>query len=356
MDLKISNFNLTLFKKLIEESMIVNNQLIIEVSSKDVKCCSLSHDKTLLKMWTLPLEQLIETPQIKAPKLSKMPSAAEIAEFDNIFNTNSSTDDLVTEVQNAEASVKKAATEPELFPSEKQSQKFDFKPFDVFILRAEHFKKFLDVHSNVNVSVEFAWQQSGDNDRKMAAEFVINSTIDGEGSLSTKYILSTDEMITTKITDIQKAIDKLTPEDNMYSVVLTTPQIQSVRNMVKSLHKANPINVPYLNIVVDPIKFTINISDAVFNIDYKLSTTNVKVLPKKPHNFSIFKSDFASFGNHDFTIYLREDANYALFLNPVIKCVTTFLPEEQTKDGGDAAFDSLGDASIDNINVDDYFN
>lgn len=344
-DLRINNFNLGAFRSLIEESMIVNNQLIMSLSSDDAKCCAMSVDRTLLKMWSVPLSQLIGQAPPKLSKLSKLPTAEDIAEFDNIFSPN------IDEID-APAKPEEEKPKPKTKSKPAPTETLKFDEFDLFVLRAEHFKKFLDVHSDVDVSIDFNFQES-DEQRKRAAEIIINSTIDGEGRLSTKYILSTDEMITMKIVDadIQRVIEKMEPTDDMYSVVLNSHQISTVRNMIRSLNKANPINIPYLNIVVDPTKFTINISDTVFNLDYKLSTTNIKTLPKNKHEFSIFKSDFAAFGNHDFTLYLKEENNYVILLNPVIKCVSTFLPEEQTSNPVESGITSL---DMD-INIDSYF-
>jgi hypothetical protein len=342
-DLTLKNFNLSLFKSLIDESMIVNNQIVMSLSDKEVKCCAMSTDKTLMKMWSIELSKLLDVETAKPSKLSKLPTVEEIAEFDNIFASN--VEDLG----------QPTVTETEMFPEavveqpKKETPKFD--EFDLFILRCEHFKKFLDVHSTENVTIDFNFQVSNDT-RKRAAELIINSTIGGDGNLSTKYILSTDEMITVNINDLQKTIEKLEPTDKMYSVVLGASQIQTIRNMIKSLHKANPMNVPYLNFVIDPQKFIVTISDTVFNLDYKLASTNVKNLPKTAQEFSIFKSDFASLGNHDFTIYVDENSsNLALFLNPVVKCIVTFLPEQQKKD---AAIDNSIN-NVDDINIDDYF-
>ena len=57
--IKISNFKLNIFRNLLEQSLIVDNQLMLEFNPEMIKACSFSNTKSFMKLWTIPLNNLI---------------------------------------------------------------------------------------------------------------------------------------------------------------------------------------------------------------------------------------------------------------------------------------------------------
>ena len=81
--IKIPNFKLNVFRNLLEQSLIVNNQLMLEFSPDIVKSCSFSLTNSFMKLWTAPLKNLlfVEQPNndIDSPDLFAQTKIEEVA-------------------------------------------------------------------------------------------------------------------------------------------------------------------------------------------------------------------------------------------------------------------------------------
>ena len=119
--IKINNFQLNIFRNLLDQSLIVDNQLMLEISSSMIKSCSLSMTKSFMKLWTIPLKNLLVIPE------------------------NESTDGI-------------------LFPNmiNKPVENI-FPTFNLYILKGDLFIKFFSVHNSETVDLEFTLHTTSDD-------------------------------------------------------------------------------------------------------------------------------------------------------------------------------------------------
>ena len=148
--IKISNFKLNIFRNLLEQSLIVDNQLMIEFSPEIIKSCTFSNSKTFLKLWTTPLSNLI-----------------------NVENNDI-----------------------DLFENKKNVNENNFPTFNFYILKGDLFQKYLSVHTANTVDLEFILHKK--DDKYQAANITISSKLNNNNSLVTNFILTTEELISNK--------------------------------------------------------------------------------------------------------------------------------------------------------------
>jgi hypothetical protein len=327
----INNFDLLKFRKLLEQSLIVDNQLILEFSPEFIRACSTSATKTFLKLWTIPLKKLIV--------VSEKEEIKKIDEDEIDFDDLDAIQSLNDPIQDLDEASKKI---------------INFPNFDFYVLRGEMFKKFLSVHTSDEVELEFTIVSKNDSDKYQAAEITIKSFLEASNStITTTYILSTEELITNKIGDYSEIIKEMTPAKTMFEFTLFDIQIQEIRRLIKNLHKSAANNVAFLNFEINVETKKIIIKDKVFTISFDI-TENLKNLPEKTFDFSILKSDFIMVGNKSFTIYSENDNQKILFGGnyggALIWCLSTKVSENNIVSG----MDNIVDDGIDTINIDEY--
>ena len=310
--IKIPNFKLNVFRNLLEQSLIVNNQLMLEFSPDIVKSCSFSLTNSFMKLWTAPLKNLLFVEQ-----------------------PNNDIDS------------------PDLFAQTKTEEVvFNFPVFNFYILKGDVFKKYLSVHNSDTVDLEFVLHKNGN--KYQAASMAISSKTDSNSPLKTNFILTTEDLITNKIDDYSSIIEACTPTKSSFSFILTSNQIQEIKRLIKTLHKTIPDNTAYLNFVIDVNDKTINVKDKVFDVKFEIINQESKCkLPTENIEFKILKSDFIMTGNHTFVIYTEQDdlkvilgTNYA---NAILMILTSKVTEETSE------LDStITDISIDNLEIAEY--
>lgn len=299
--IKIPNFKLNVFRKLLEQSLITDNQLMLQVSSEMIQSCSFSMSKTFMKLWTIPLNNLI------------------IVEDEDVI---------------------------EFEPGEtKKAEKLDFPVFNFYILKGDLFKKYLSVHNTDMADIEFVLHKNGD--KYQAANITISGKSENNSPLTTTFTLTTEDLITNKIDDYSSIIDECTPNKNSSEFVLTDAQIQEVKRLIKNLHKSSSDNTAFLTFTITKDKIIVN--DKVFNITFPNSDKeNVKEF-----QFNILKSDFVMIGNHSFTIFTNEDDQKVIFgahfASSVIWCLSSKINENSID-----LDDSNLDAAIDSLNLAEY--
>ncbi len=297
--IKLHDFNLTFFRKLIEQSLTVNQQLVLQISSDFVYGCATSNTKSLMKLWTIPL-----------PKLLRQKSEED-------------------------------ENQVEMFPEDKEEIKFE--PFDFFVLRGDIFKKFLNIHTEDFVDVEFTVVE----DKKQASDFTIQSRLAGSNSLiETTYELSTEDLITSKVTDYETVIAAMRPTESMSKFNINDSQIRDIRRLIKNLHKTSSNNTAYLNFSYKPESNILTVSDKVFSIDIELDTTS-DIKSDKVFNFMLLKTDFIMIGANGMSIYTDEEtdkviANYP-YIGSVVNCISSKVSETELTEGMESAVDDTID-------------
>ena len=302
MEIKIKNFRLNVFKNLLEQSLIVDSQLMFEISPEMIRSCSFSQTKSFIKLWMIPFTNLIYKPEKK--------ETSDVIDLD----------------------------EPEVVEEEIP----DFEKFNMYILKGELFKKFLSVYTSDTVDIIFNIQDV--NGKKQAANLVITGKSEGSNLLTTNYVLTTEELITNKIDDYSSIIKECTPDDSMFEFVLSDKQIQEVKRLIKKLHKSNADNTTYLTFTVE------------FDIDTEIQKSIE--FPENSFKFNILKSDFIITGNQTFTIYTEENNQKVIlgahYAGSIIWCLTTKVTNVSDLNLDASIVDSTIDA-IDALDIDEYF-
>lgn len=312
---EIKNFNLAAFKKLIEQSLNVDKQLILEFSNEFIRGASLSASKTFIKFWTIPITKMI------------------------VVEDEEPVENEITEVVDLTPKTKKV---PEISFTE---------PFDFYVDRGEIFKKFMSIYNKIAVDVRFTCIRTSSG-KLQASEINIKSQMSESSSvISTTYILSTDEIITNKITDYSNIITQLTPDKTMFEFSLYDAQIGEIRRLIKTLHKTTPKNTSYLTFRIDTEEKTVSVSDKVFDIAFPLEK-----LPSENIEFSVLKNDFFMLGVKNISIFVDNNQAKIIFGSnfggAIVWSSATKVTDISISDNN--AFESNLEETIDSLDIDEY--
>jgi hypothetical protein len=319
----IPNFRLNTFNGLIEQSLIVGDELIMEFSPDMIRSITYTQTKSFMKLWLININDLLATEVEENNKLV-------IPTLDDIVDPNN---------------------------SKQKSKKLDFPTFDFYILKGSLIRKFFKVHTSEIVEIQFVLTKSDNSNKYQARNFSIISesqafSLVKKQNLKTTFPLSTEELMTNKIDDYTKIISKCQPSNEMFEFVLDKTQIQEIKRLIKNLHKISSQNKVYLNFKIDVKERKITVTDSIFTYDIELM--NEIKLPENDFNFNILKSDFIITGNHSFTIYAcDEDPRIILgasFMGSIIWSMVTKIPDPENIN---ALSEAVLDTTIENIN--EYF-
>lgn len=307
---KISNFKLNIFRNLLEQSLMVNNQLMLEIGPDMIKSCSFSMTKSFVKLWTIPLGNLIAKPDVSENEL-KLEGVVE------------------------------------------DTQELNFETFNFYILKGDLFKKYLSVHNADMVNLEFIIEEN--NGKYQAAQIIIHGTAETNSPLVTSFTLTTEDLISNKIDDYSEVIKQCTPSPDMFEFILANEHIQEIKRLIKNLHKSSADNTSFLTFMVDAEKQKIVVNDKVFTIDFSIpeELKESDKFPKESFKFNILKSDFMMTGNHIFSVFTnnREEkvilgANYA---GSIIWCLSSKINESNLDSNN-----NVEEVTMDSLNLDEY--
>lgn len=310
MEIQIKNFKLGVFKNLMEQALIVDNQLMFEIGKDMIRSCSFSTTKSFMKLWTIPFETLIQKPEADGNEIESL--------------------DVIPDAE------------------------YDFPTFNMYILKGDLFKKFLSVQSADTADLIFTIQEN--NGKYTAANVTIIGKSEGANSLTTSFVLTTEELISNKVEDYSVIIRECTPDEDMFEFILSDKQIQEVKRLIKKLHKSSADNTAYLTFTIDSDNNKIIVNDKVFTVEFSIEDEvqkNIK-FPEKSFKFNILKSDFIIIGNQTFSIYTDENNQKVIFgaryAGSIIWCLTSKIANVS-----DLNLDaSIVDSTIDSIDLDDY--
>lgn len=314
---KIVNFNLSGFGNLLNQSLMVAPQLMIEFNESMIKSCSFSSTKSFIKLWTIPINNLI-------------------------INKDAEKD----EIENQLALVPKVIKEVD----------YSDLDFNFYILKGDLFKKYISVHSSENVDLEFTLNKI--DEKWQASSVTISGKSDNNSPLKTTFTLTTEELITNKISDYSAILKECTPTNDMIELVLTDKQIQEIKGLSKKLSKAIVDNSPYITFTV--VNNTITVNDKVFSIVFDIDPNSVgaingaKLEKDEVLKFNILRSDFIITGDHTFNIFTsnKQESEKVImsgkYGGSLILCLTTKISENSTSD------QFPDDDDIDSLNLSEY--
>ena len=310
----IENFKLSTFKQLLNQSLMVDNQIMLNFNSKMIKSVSFTTTKTFIKLWTIPLKSLIIQPDV-----------IDETSVDDVLDLDSK-------------------------PKKDKYKLPKFKEFDCYILKGDLFKKFLSVYNEETVDLTFEIVET-DEGNLQAASIIFKGYGASKTLLQTKFILSTEDLLTNKVDDYNQIITECTPSKEMYEFIIGNKQIQEIKRLIKTLHKTIANNVAYLsfNINIEDKKIVVN--DKVFELE--ISIDEKTIFPKESFDFKILKSDFVVTGNHDFSIYMDNIEKKILlgakYANSIIWGLITKTSEKTLNMN-----DNISDSTIESLDVSEY--
>jgi len=256
-EIKITNFNLGLFKQLINESLNTHNHIMLEIDTNFIKSLSLTASNTLMKISYTKTSSLVKGEDI-------------LPEFD-IFN--------------------------------------------LFVMEGSNFEKYLKIYSELdNVDVTFSLINDIENENKMIASKI---RIDGltavnKSKLNTSFTMSSNELMFSSVSDYQVIIDKLKVDTEVSGeIVIKSKQYKEVVDLVNSLHKTISNNHSFLNFNVSDKG--IQISDKVFDVAF----TDVDNVTRKYEDveFKLLKSDIKLLGTHTWKLMTHETSDKVIMMS-----------------------------------------
>ena len=291
----INNFNLSLLKRLLKQSLIVNEQIMIEISDSMMKSVSFSGTKSLIKIWQLPIESFVDI--------------------------------------EAESEVNKST----------YIQNYDGK-FNLYILKGSLFLKYLDVFSMKNpckLTINI------DKNTNQATQLTIEGSSENGSKIKTNFVLTTEEMIVDKVEDYNFILKQCTPEKSYKQFSITEKQLTELKSLIKKLHKSIVNNSNYITFSFDD-NGNLNVFDKAFNIELEYDSKDVKNL-----EFKILKTDLLMFGEHSFVFYTDNNTPKVIlgtnYGPAVVWCTSVKVLEDVTTD----EIDDINDIA-DSLDLEEY--
>jgi hypothetical protein len=305
----IKNFKLNLFKNLLKQTLITDNQLMFEFSNDMIKSCAFSETKSFMKYIAIPFKSLIETKE---------------DEGDDLFEEKTKpVENLIT------------------------------KPFNFYVLKGDIFLKNLTVHNSDIVDIEITVEHNDSKNVDKALFVRIFSKSENNSPLVTTFILTTEEMISNKVEDYSLIIKECTTTPDMCEITLLDTQIQDIKRLIKNLHKSAAENTAYLTFSIDIEKKIINVKDSVFSIDFTIA--NCEKLPKENIVFNILKSDFIMSGNNTLNLYTSDSVAKVIMISEaggaLITCLTSKINAMSDFDSAitDSTIENLSEYGMDDL-------
>lgn len=308
---KIPNFNLGIFRNLLDQNLTVNKNIMVEFSPELVKSCAMSASRSFMKLWTIPMANLIG---------SSSEDGEGVIDIETL-----DTAELPEELKNMPV-------------------------FNFYIMKGDLFRKYISVHNSELVNLEFTLTDASNNGLQ-AATLTIYGKSELGSPLVTTFTLTTEEMIVDRIESYEPVIREVTPSEDMLEVVLSSVQLQEIKRLIKQLHKSSTENTAYITLTVSKDK--LNICDKVFNIDIPLNETLVAKV-EEPTTFNILKTDFLMLGNHTFTIYTAGDSQKVIFVTKFGEAMISGLSTKVSENADLGSADNEIDGVVDFEDLDEY--
>lgn len=299
----INNFNLSLLKRLLKQSLIVNEQIMIEISDSMMKSVSFSGTKSLIKIWQLPIESFVTTND----------ENPEILEDGEIV-------DKASYIMNLDGK------------------------FNLYILKGSLFLKYLDVFSMKSpckLTIDI------DKNTNQATQLTIEGLSENGSKIKTNFVLTTEEMIVDKVEDYNFILKQCTPEKSYKQFSISEKQLTELKSLIKKLHKSIVNNSNYITFSFDD-NGNLNVFDKAFNIELEYDSKDVKNL-----EFKLLKTDLLMLGEHSFVFYTDNNTPKVIlgtnYGPAVVWCTSVKVLEDVTTD----EIDDINDIA-DNLDLEEY--
>lgn len=312
---KIKNFNLGIFRSLLDQNLTVNKNIMIEFSKDMVKSSAMSPSRSFMKLWMIPMSNLIGGSEQEEGKA---------LDIDNL------------EEENVVAKL----------PKELE----DMPTFNFYLMKGDLFRKYISVHNSELVNLEFTLT-SASNNGLQASTLTIYGKSELGSPLVTIFTLTTEEMIVDRIESYEPIINEVTPSENMMEVVLSSVQLQEIKRLIKQLHKSSTENTAYITLIVN--KTNLIIKDKVFEINIPLNENLISNIDEET-SFNILKTDFLMLGNHTFTIYTSPDSQKVIFITKFGESMISGLSTKVSENNDFGNNDNEVEGIIDFDDIDEY--
>lgn len=316
---KLKNVDISIFNNLLLQSLEVTQQLMFEFSPEFLKSANFSSSKTLIKLWSIKISDLI--------KLDEVQEIEALDDTDKVLNLNN-----------------------EQVTKESLTKDFD-KTFNFYVLNGNSFKNYLSVFKNDIVDIDFKIDMGEDN-KLQAKSIIIYGKTENDRTLNAEFTLTTDDLITDKISDYNQLLTMCKPKDGMTELTLSNNHIKELRKLISNLNKTLVNNSAFVTLDINENK--IKISDKVFNLEF--DDIEIKNL-KENLNFNILKSDFNLIGNHSFKIYTDENHVIhfgAKYGNAIIWCMTSKPQDSIQSLEDDDDLDNLSSSDLTEYDLDEF--
>ena len=316
---KLRNVDIAVFNNLLIQSLEVTQQLMFEFSPEFLKSANFSSSKTLIKLWSIKITDLI--------KIEEIEEIEALEDTNNILDINEnkiSKDDLTKDFN---------------------------KTFNFYVLNGNSFKNYLSVFKNDIVDIDFKLG-NGDDGKLQAKSIVIYGKTENDRTLNAEFTLTTDDLITDKISDYNQLLTMCKPKENMVELTLSNNHIKELKKLISSLNKTLVNNSAFVTFDVNENK--IKISDKVFNLEF--DDIEIKNLDNDI-SFNIMKSDFNLIGNHSFKIYTDESNVIhfgAKYGSAIIWCMSSKPQDSIQSLDEDEELDVLSSADLSEYNLDEF--
>lgn len=260
MEIIFRKFDLGFFASLIDQNLMANNSIKVRFTEKTVKSIALTSSRSFVKLWEINTENLI------------CPNTESVEEIN---------DDGTIGVH---------------VPK--------FECFDMFVLKGDVFKRFLNVFNQnpVDLLVDV------DENESIANRIVITGETKFDTPIKCSYTLSSAEAMGEGPSDYSVVEKFFTVKDSVKSFMILKDEMDQVKNLIQTLHKTNSENTSYVTVNVDVERSIIRVFDKVFDIKFPLVKTEDQIsnLPDKSFDFRILKSDFIVAGKHTYNLYFDQ--------------------------------------------------
>lgn len=310
MQLVIKNFDLKLFKSLIDQNLLASNEISINFGPEEIRSYAFTSSHSFMKIWRVPTKMFIND------------ADQEVINFDD---------------------------------DEVENMVLDFKPFDMYVLKGDMFKKYISIFNEEPVTLIIDVDEESNNGTLMT----IQGCSQYQSRLQTKYNLCSDEMIVNKISSFDKALEMVTEKESDIHFIMTKEEVVEVKKLISALHKSNPENTSFITFKIDTNRKIINVSDKVFSVNFPLEKSPDIPIPEESFDFNVLKSDFLVTGDHVFNFYVENQTQGKIIMkvkykNCEISCMcysVTYDAQENNTTNSD--MDIVSDEVLD---IDEYFN
>lgn len=313
---KLKNVDLNVLNNLILQSLEVSNQLMFEFTPEILKSVSFSSTETFIKLWAINIPDLIRTRRIM------------------------SEDEEITE---------ELDFEPTTTILEESIKEFT-ETFNFYLLKGDSFKNFLSVFAGETIDIDFNLIEGSDGKLQTHSITVYGKT-EFDRELQAKLNMTTEEMITNKVSDYSQILQMCKPSESMSEITMTLNSLKELKKIISNTNKSHSNNSSFVSFKLEDNK--LRIYDKVFDIVFD----DLIINNFREFEFNILKSDFKLIGNHSYKIYSNEDDSKIHFGTQYGKAIIWCLSTKpiSTNDIMSDNTDTLSSDDLSNYGIEDDF-